>query len=409
MTHPDRPAFGLALRGYARAEVDAHAARAAAELAQVREDLARAVQERDQARQLLAEQQEQAQQLQELQARVAEEHRVLVQEHRARVQMMEQQRDEALEQVRLLERTVPFPPVDAPTLDPYPDDPHAPTQAVRARAGAAVGSGVGARVGATSTTAPGTSTTAPGPWPERPRRPGTESPRPVPGAADPSGSEQQRSRWLLLLPLALLLAAAAAVVAWQLGSGGDAPARDTAAGGSTAADAARDEAAPGTAAQQPTAEPAPPAPAADAPLPEGWTTQRADDGSWTVGLPAGWTAVGQGDGQQFVSASGLTTLWVRTAPVAQPPTPAQLERYEADFAAGHPGYERLGAAPTEHLGNPALTWDYQHGAGPEQRRGSDLAVLVGDRGYWLHVETRASAWRFAAPLVEQVRASFVPS
>jgi hypothetical protein len=102
-------------------------------------------------------------------------------------------------------------------------------------------------------------------------------------------------------------------------------------------------------------------------------------------------------------------MWVRTAPVEERPGPAGLAAYEAAFAAEHPGYERLAAGPAEHLGNPALSWDYRHGSGPDQRRGSDLGVLVAERGYWLHVESRASSWRFAEPLVEQFRQTFVPS
>jgi hypothetical protein len=102
-------------------------------------------------------------------------------------------------------------------------------------------------------------------------------------------------------------------------------------------------------------------------------------------------------------------MWVRTALVEKAPSPSELEGYEAAYARAHPGYERLAAGPAEHLGHRALVWDYVHGSGVDQRRGSDLGVLVDGRGYWLHVESRTSSWRFAEPLVERFRNTFVPS
>lgn len=146
---------------------------------------------------------------------------------------------------------------------------------------------------------------------------------------------------------------------------------------------------------------APPEPAA---VPAGWSMHRSPDGLYTIGLPPGWRP--QGDG--FVSASGLTTMSVRTAVFAQVPGMRELEQYERAFAAAHPGYTRLAARTGPFRGHRAGTWDYVYGSGATKQRGSDLGVAVGQRGYWLRVVSRASAWEFAQPLVVGFRSSFTP-
>lgn len=154
---------------------------------------------------------------------------------------------------------------------------------------------------------------------------------------------------------------------------------------------------------------APRAPAADGPLPAGWTTYRAPDGSFTLGLPPEWTPVGDPAEQRFISSSRLTTVSVRTVAAGPRPEPAFLETDATEFAAGVAGYKRLSAETTEHRGSPARTVDYTSGAGAQARRGSDLGVLVGDRAYWLTVESKASSWRFAEPLVTRFHGTFVPA
>jgi hypothetical protein len=134
-------------------------------------------------------------------------------------------------------------------------------------------------------------------------------------------------------------------------------------------------------------------------LPRGWSTHRSPDRLWSIGLPPGWRV----RGDAFVSASGLTSMSVRTGAVSGQ---ADLLQYEKAFAAEHPGYARRDARSTVFRGYRAATWDYTYGAGDLQQRGSDLAVLAGDRGYWLHVVSRASSWQFAEPLVEGFRSSF---
>lgn len=143
-------------------------------------------------------------------------------------------------------------------------------------------------------------------------------------------------------------------------------------------------------------------PAEPAQVPAGWSTHRSDDGLWSIGLPPGWRV----SGDEFVSASGLTSMSVRTGDVS---TQADLLEYEKAFAAQHPGYQRLSAKQLDLRGHPAGTWDYTYGSGELEQRGSDLVVLAGERGYWLHVVSRASAWEFAEPLVEGFRSSFTPT
>lgn len=145
-------------------------------------------------------------------------------------------------------------------------------------------------------------------------------------------------------------------------------------------------------------------PAPQATLPDGWTTHRSQDGLWTIGLPPGWTARGDG----FVSASGLTSMSVRTAVLPQEPGLRELEQYERSFAAAHPAYRRLSASTGPFRGHRAGSWEYVYGSGARQQRGSDLGVIVGERGYWLRVVSRASAWEFVDPLVQGFRSSFVP-
>lgn len=140
-------------------------------------------------------------------------------------------------------------------------------------------------------------------------------------------------------------------------------------------------------------------------LPAGWTTHRSKDGLWSIGLPPGWKPRGDG----FVSASGLTSMSVRTAVLPDEPGLPELEQYERSFAASHAGYRRLSATTGPFRGHRAGSWEYVYGSGALQQRGSDLGVLVGDRGYWLRVVSRASAWRFVEPLGQGFRSSFVPA
>lgn len=210
-------------------------------------------------------------------------------------------------------------------------------------------------------------------------------------------STRRRSRAPVAVAAVLALAAAAAVTV--LLTRGEDPAPRTAAAAPSASPSPT--ALTGTTAPQ--AARVAPAPAPEpAQVPDGWRTVRAPNGLWSIALPPGWRT--QGDG--FVSASGLTTMSVRTGVLTGEP---DLLQYEKAFAADHPGYKRLAARTGPFRGHRAGTWDYVYGAGATQQRGSDLGVIVGNRGYWLHVVSRASAWEFARPLVQGFRASFTPS
>lgn len=381
MPPSEPPVFGVGFRGYARPQVDTYIASMADDLVRLQEELDRLRRERDAAQEAQAE-------AQRLQVQASQEHEALVQQ-------LQRERDDALAQVVQLQSDV-HASAQTAAFDPYPAHPleaqslaHAPALA---------------HADGRAPAAPGAGRSADAPW----QPGGVEAPeatqlrRPLP----PRPEEGRRlRRRAVLVPLLLLLAATAAAAVWWFGfaqpdATGDAPRTGSAPSNAPVS-------APGQAAEP--APPAAPAVASPAPIPDGWTTQRAEDGSWTVGLPAGWTTVGQGTDRRFVSASGLTTMWVRTARIEDAPSPTELGQYEAAYSREHPGYERLAAEPAEHLGHPARVWEYVHGSGSDQQQGSDLGVLVDDRGYWLHVESRSSSWRFAEPLVEQLRSTFVPA
>ena len=213
-------------------------------------------------------------------------------------------------------------------------------------------------------------------------------------------------------PRPLLLAGAAAALLGLVGAGVLLAQREDASSRTSAAAAPAE---PSASAPPPTTAPsalagttapqAARAPMAPAVLPAGWTTHRSKDGLWSIGLPPGWKPRGDG----FVSASGLTSMSVRTAVLPDEPGLRELEQYERSFAATHPGYRRLSATTGPFRGHRAGSWEYVYGSGALQQRGSDLGVLVGDRGYWLRIVSRASAWKFVEPLEQGFRSSFVPA
>lgn len=360
MSASEQVGFRAALRGYARADVDAHVARTDDELAELREQALDAERAREAA-------------LEEATRLRAELHAALDEVHRLRAD----------------DRTVPL----KGTFDPYPTDPIEPRVTSAALAVAAARSG--------SALPPAGAERDPHPTSPL-GRPHLDAPTPHPPLARPelpvpSRPPRRRLGWLWLVPLLALVAAVASVLLLR-----------GAAGQQEQVNAPLQPSVQPPAAPEPVPSPARP-PAEAAPLPARWTTERAPDGSWTIGLPPGWRAVGQDEERRYVSESGLTTMWVRTGDVGAPPGPAAVQQFEEAFAADRPGYRRRAAAATEHRGFPARTWDYTYGSGAEQRRGSDLGVVADGRGYWLHVESRASAWQFAEPLVGRFRDTFVPS
>ena len=238
------------------------------------------------------------------------------------------------------------------------------------------------------------------------------------GAEDRGRSTHARNRGDLARVLVLLgLAAAVIGLAWTLlvrdgGSTDRVAATPPSASQPPAAPspglAAAPAAGPAAAPDEPAAA-APRTPTSDALLPAGWSTYRAPGGSFTLGLPPEWTPFGDPADQRFISSSRLTTVSVRSAAAGPRPEPAFLETDETEFAAQNAGYLRLSAVSTEHRGSPARRWDYTAGTGAQARRGSVLGVLVGDRAYWLEVESKASSWRFAEPLVKRFQGNFVPA
>ena len=233
----------------------------------------------------------------------------------------------------------------------------------------------------------------------------TELPAPAVQPGLPSPRRPSRGRTGPLAAAAVALVALVAGVALLGLRGNDAPQR-TAAPAPTPSAPAPSAPSPARSPLAGTTVPqavrvAPPQPAA---VPAGWSMHRSPDGLYTIGLPPGWRPRGDG----FVSASGLTTMSVRTAVFDQVPGIRELEQYERAFAAAHPGYSRLAARTGPFRGHRAGTWDYVYGSGAAQQRGSDLGVAVGRRGYWLRVVSRASAWEFAQPLVVGFRSSFTP-
>lgn len=230
-------------------------------------------------------------------------------------------------------------------------------------------------------------------------------------AERPRGALKRGDRWRI--GILLVLSAAILGLAWTLlirDSGQPGRSADSSSG-TALAPGGQATVAPTEAAARPSqpAPPAPRAPAADAPVPAGWSTYRAPDGSFTLGLPPGWKPVGEPAEQRFISPSGLTTVSVRTAGADAAAGAAVLETDETELAARSRSYTRLQAGTSEHRGFPARTVDYRNGAGATQQRGSTLGVLVGDRAHWLTVESKATAWRFAEPLVGRFRATFVPA
>ena len=184
---------------------------------------------------------------------------------------------------------------------------------------------------------------------------------------------------------------------------------------SAAASAAAAPAAAPSAAAAPAADPGPSPlagttggaaasrPLVPARVPPGWKPYVAPDGSYALALPAGYRSSGP---RRFVSASGLTVVTVRSGPLAQTPTVADVRADAKRFAAGHPGYRTLAVRRLPYRGVAAATWDFRYGAGSRAQQVSDLAVAVDGTGYGLRVQARESAWRFAAPVRDGIRSSF---
>lgn len=156
-------------------------------------------------------------------------------------------------------------------------------------------------------------------------------------------------------------------------------------------------------------------------LPEGWTSYRAADGTYTLALPPGWRPAGSGSGLRFVSASGLSEAQVRTEGLPGGTGAADTVRYENEVRALTPGYQRLTLRRRDDLrtgdeqgtgedaGREGVQLDYVSGLRGSTQRNTDL--LVGGTGATavLHVQAFDQEWPSTAALVPQLQDLFRPA
>ncbi|WP_370326297.1 protein kinase [Euzebya sp.] len=260
-----------------------------------------------------------------------------------------------------------------------------------------------------------------------------------------------RRRRLVPALAALTLVVVAAVIAGVALTDRDDPVPDAVADGATATAVAPDPDVPGSdqpdverpvtddPAPAPAAVPAPPAggpgtppdtaadgtgptdPPATAPeasggggaggggegVPADWVTYAPDHAPYAVAHPPGWRAERLDETRTDLEDPG-SPAYLRLDWTEDPaPDPlADWEAYEADFAASHPGYERIRLEPTTFDGQPAALWEYRYATDGGGVRAYNLNVSGERYGYALNFQTSETAWSDQEPLFDAFRASY---
>ncbi|AXV07380.1 Serine/threonine protein kinase [Euzebya pacifica] len=145
----------------------------------------------------------------------------------------------------------------------------------------------------------------------------------------------------------------------------------------------------------------------DGTVPEGWQTHQPEGAPYTVAHPADWVVEPSGGTlTDITDPNGPAYLRLDWTDDPAPDPVADWEAYEQDFAAAHPGYERLRLEPTTFNGEPAAIWEYRYGGGNGTLHAYNLNVSGSDYGYALNFQTSESRWADDVALFEGFTASY---
>ena len=147
-------------------------------------------------------------------------------------------------------------------------------------------------------------------------------------------------------------------------------------------------------------------------VPAGWATYTDPKTGYTVAHPQGWRVQAR-DGTRTDFTDPATGSYLRIDWTDEPGPSAQgaWENLEKDFAAKHPGYERVRMEPTTFQGSKnASLWEYTYPSGGATLHAYNLGFVLGDDdyGFALNFQTREENWASSQPLWEQLKAGFTP-
>ena len=145
----------------------------------------------------------------------------------------------------------------------------------------------------------------------------------------------------------------------------------------------------------------------DGTVPEGWQTHQPEGAPYTVSHPADWVVEPSGGTlTDIADPNGPAYLRLDWTDDPAPDPVADWEAYEEDFAAAHPGYERLRLEPTTFNGEPAAIWEYRYAGANGTLHAYNLNVSGSDYGYALNFQTSETRWADDVALFEGFTASY---
>jgi serine/threonine protein kinase len=215
----------------------------------------------------------------------------------------------------------------------------------------------------------------------------------------PAGASGNRRRGRLLLASAALAVAAAGVVAAIVLTGGSSANKHSAGAGHPHRRS------------HPTAT-APSAATASVPsaaLPAGWTRYTDPALGWTVGVPPGWTRSTSSAGTTFSDPAGGRYVLVATRYPAGSSAVGAWRDSERSFRASHSDYQRIALHTVTVPGaKDAADWEFTYVDGGAALHALDHAVVIGNRGYAVYLQSHSNRWAASQELFDQVQQSFRP-
>jgi hypothetical protein len=189
------------------------------------------------------------------------------------------------------------------------------------------------------------------------------------------------------------------------GSGGNRGATTADPSGSTAPSAST----PASAAASAGSSPAASQPSAAAPA-EGTYTDPAV--GWRIAVPSGWTRKTVAAGTRFTDPSSGDYVLVATRYPAGPSAVGAWRDSERSFRSSHDGYERIRLETIEgddaRGAKDAADWEFRYSEGGAVLHALDRAMVFGNRGYAVYVQSHDSDWDSRQDLFDAVQASFRP-
>jgi hypothetical protein len=144
-------------------------------------------------------------------------------------------------------------------------------------------------------------------------------------------------------------------------------------------------------------------------LPSDWTKYRDPDLGWRVGVPPGWTRSVRSNGTMFSDPAGGRYFLIATRYPAGSSAVGAWQDSERSFRASHAAYSRIRLESTNVDGaKDAADWEFTYSEGGASLHALDHAIVVGNRGYAVYVQSHTDQWDASQALFDHVIASFRP-